>query len=168
MCVPDGGERRKHPRLKIRLPILCRAADGAANNLQQEYTSDIAPGGIQFVVSGQPFKVGDRLDIELAVPPGEGHFPYEGAFGVKARSCAASPGRISRTAGPWPRVLISRWRWSFEPSTSSASLRKQSPPQEKGCNFLPLILVQSCGLGPDGPPIECAQVGPAADNRHSL
>ena len=73
-----GGERRKHPRLRIRLPISYRPAGALANTFRQDYTTNIATGGVQFLLAGQAPKPGERLELELSVPPGEGHFPYAG------------------------------------------------------------------------------------------
>ena len=73
-----SAERRKHPRLKIRLPISYRPAETLASVFNQDYTTNIATGGIQFLLAGGAPKPGDRLEMELAVPPGEGHSPYEG------------------------------------------------------------------------------------------
>jgi hypothetical protein len=73
-----SSERRQHPRLKIRLPISYRPVDGRASVFCQDYTTDIATGGIQFLLGGKEPNPGDRLEMELSVPPGEGHSPYEG------------------------------------------------------------------------------------------
>ena len=78
MVPMDGSERRKHPRLKIRLPVSCRPAGALTTPFQQSYTTNIASGGVQFLHAGEAPKPGQELEMELVVPPGEGHFPYEG------------------------------------------------------------------------------------------
>lgn len=89
-----SGERRRYPRLAISLPIGHRPV-GSAGQLRCDFTLDIAPGGVHFSVAGSSPKVGDRLDLELMVPPGEGYSPYEGKVrGVATvlRCKAAAPG----------------------------------------------------------------------------
>jgi len=81
-------ERRKHRRLAIRLPVECCARGQIRGRVIRGTTANVSSGGLYFEVElddvhrhrflddvlGQ-----DRLlEVELTVPPGEGHFPYEG------------------------------------------------------------------------------------------
>ena len=71
-------ERRRHPRLPIRLPIAHRVMGAEPPNQRHDFTIDIAAGGVYFSVTDPPPDVGQKLQFELAIPPGEGHFPYAG------------------------------------------------------------------------------------------
>ncbi len=89
-----GGERRKHPRLQIRLPVSYRPAESLSATFRHDYTTDIATGGVQFLLAGEALKPGQRLEMELSVPPGEGHFPYTGRIrgnGTVVRCQATDP-----------------------------------------------------------------------------
>ena len=81
-------ERRKHRRLAIRMPVECCARGDTRDRVIRGTTTNVSSGGLYFEAElgnwdrrsflddalGQ-----DRLlEVELTVPPGEGHFPYEG------------------------------------------------------------------------------------------
>ncbi len=88
-------ERRRHPRISIRLPITHQPA-GADGDCSRDFTSDISPGGVRFVTAGDAPEVGRRLTIELSIPPGMGHFPYAGkihglATVLRCEAAARSP-----------------------------------------------------------------------------
>lgn len=75
-------ERRQHRRLSIRLPLDCYEGNQRANGLSRAVTRDISPGGLAFEVElapdAEPPAIHSLLTLELVVPPGDGHFPYEG------------------------------------------------------------------------------------------
>ncbi len=73
-----SSERRQHPRLAIRLPVAHRPAGEMEALSHQAFTTDIGPGGVRFLTKGQANEIGDKVAVELTVPPGEGYFPYSG------------------------------------------------------------------------------------------
>ena len=92
--------RRQHPRLTIRLPVAHRPAASLAVHLRHDFTTDISAGGTQLVVTGRPPPVGEKMELELTIPPGEGHFPYSGKIrgvGTVLRSEPVRPG----PGAPW-------------------------------------------------------------------
>ncbi|NQU76750.1 MAG: PilZ domain-containing protein [Planctomycetes bacterium] len=74
----NTGERRRYPRLAMRLPVTHRPAGQIGGNLSGDFTTNVAAGGVYFVTACPQWRCGQKLDIELDVPPGEGHFPYAG------------------------------------------------------------------------------------------
>ncbi|MFH0981697.1 MAG: PilZ domain-containing protein [Planctomycetota bacterium] len=71
-------ERRQHRRLQIRLPLECAAALGRRRVTYRTVTHDISAGGVCFEADRDEFPVGTALEMELGVPPGDGHSPYPG------------------------------------------------------------------------------------------
>jgi hypothetical protein len=83
----EATERRRHRRLAIRLPVeCCRKGQGNEGTIRA-VTANISTGGVYFeadVVNGNrqglaegTLAAEDLLELELTIPPGEGHFPYE-------------------------------------------------------------------------------------------
>ena len=72
------GDRRRNPRLPIRLQVAHRPAGALNTAFRQDFTTDVAAGGTRFILVGGAPEVGSRLELELSIPPGEGHFPYAG------------------------------------------------------------------------------------------
>jgi hypothetical protein len=86
--VAQAVERRKHRRLAIRLPLeYCPKGQGRERPIRA-VTANISTGGVYFetdVANGvrhgsleAPLGDDSLLELELTIPPGEGHFPYEG------------------------------------------------------------------------------------------
>jgi len=72
-------ERRKHRRLEIRLPLECSSADSSGRPATfRTVTFNISTGGVYFETEASDIKPGMRLSLELTIPPGDGHFPYQG------------------------------------------------------------------------------------------
>jgi len=75
-------DHRGYRRLTIQLPVECISPDGGWERTVRGVTVNISTGGIYFEVdvsNGLSRLPADALlDIELTVPPGQGHFPYEG------------------------------------------------------------------------------------------
>lgn len=71
-------ERRRHPRLPICLPIAHRSPQDEAGAERHHFTLDVAAGGVCFAGVGPQPAVGQKLLVEMTVPPGEGHCPYVG------------------------------------------------------------------------------------------
>jgi len=82
-------DRRLHRRLAIRLPVECRTRLDDRETVLRATTGNISPGGVFFeteLSTGTVIPAADAmLDLRLAVPPGEGHFPYEGRLQCTAR-----------------------------------------------------------------------------------
>ena len=96
-------ERRKHRRLEIRLPLECRTTHGGRKTAYRTVTCDISAGGLCFEVESNEFPVGTTLDMELGVPPGDGHSPYPGR--VRGTGRVVRVERLPRM-GPHPRWRI--------------------------------------------------------------
>lgn len=78
-------ERRQHRRLQMHLPLeFCRASESAAGR-HHTVTRDVSTGGIYFETAMDDLRKGELLDIEMTIPPGEGHFPYQGRVSSVAR-----------------------------------------------------------------------------------
>jgi hypothetical protein len=82
-------ERRAHRRLVIKLPVERRPRVADRESVLRALTGNISTGGVFFetelsngTVPPAPDAV---LDLRLVVPPGEGHFPYEGRLQCTAR-----------------------------------------------------------------------------------
>lgn len=75
-------ERREHRRLSIHLPLGYGQPDGTGLQGLKSTTENISTGGLYFeadLVNGhEPPSINSLLTVELTIPPGEGHFPYEG------------------------------------------------------------------------------------------
>src|SRR5207342_3399090 len=75
-------DRRQHRRLSIRLPVECCPSKKDRQHSVRTVTNNISTGGLYFevdliegVTEPQPNSL---LQVELTVPPGDGHVPYEG------------------------------------------------------------------------------------------
>ncbi len=92
-------ERRRHPRLPIRVPIDLAAADGTAI-AAMAVTTDVASGGLRFQTDHAAPVAGDEITFTLTIPPGDGHWPYPCT--LRGRGCvlraAATPGRAGAVA----------------------------------------------------------------------
>jgi hypothetical protein len=88
-------ERRKHRRLSIRLPMEFYPPEPGREAALRTVTRNISTGGVYFEVdllNGMPLpQVGSVLRLELTVPPGDGHFPYEGRVSSVAQVIRTDP-----------------------------------------------------------------------------
>jgi hypothetical protein len=83
----QGMDRRRHRRLAIRLPVECWLRGRGREGTLRAVTANISTGGVYFeaeLVNGHRELLSenspveeDLLELELTIPPGEGHFPYE-------------------------------------------------------------------------------------------
>ncbi|MBN1344236.1 MAG: PilZ domain-containing protein [Phycisphaerae bacterium] len=82
-------ERREHRRLDICLPIAVSSLDEQQESTPRATsTINISTGGVYFGTDEPDPQPGALLSLELTIPPGQGHFPYEGrisGFGVVVR-----------------------------------------------------------------------------------
>ena len=95
-------ERRKHRRLQMRLPLEFRRVNELSAGQYHSVTRDVSTGGIYFETGLDDLQKGELLDIEMTIPPGEGHFPYQGRVSSVARvvRTAKSSASAGRTANP--------------------------------------------------------------------
>lgn len=84
-------DRRGSRRLELRLPVELRMADGEASTLIRTITRNISTGGLYFELDRADFSPGDRLNIELTVPPAEGVSPYPGRATCMAEVVRCTP-----------------------------------------------------------------------------
>lgn len=84
-------DRRGSRRLELRLPVELRMADGEASTLVRTITRNISTGGLYFELDRADFSPGDRLNIELTVPPAEGVSPYPGRASCTAEVVRCTP-----------------------------------------------------------------------------
>lgn len=82
-------DRRLHRRLVVKLPVECRTKTDDREFVLRAVTGNISTGGVFFeteLSNGTvPPAPDTMLDLRLLVPPGEGHFPYEGRVQCTAR-----------------------------------------------------------------------------------
>jgi hypothetical protein len=88
-------ERRQHRRLIIRLPMECAAADSSADGVLRANTNNISTGGLYFEVevadaAAAPLPQ-SLIKVDLIVPAGQGHFPYEGRVSAAAQVLRCDP-----------------------------------------------------------------------------
>lgn len=98
--VPSPVERRKHRRLRMSLPVEFRRQGEPSAALRRSVARDVSTGGIYFETMLDDLRKGELLNIELTIPPGEGHFPYQGrvsslAAVVRTESLATSAAQVS-------------------------------------------------------------------------
>ena len=91
-------ERRKHRRLQMHLPLEFRRVTESAAGKYHSVTRDVSTGGIYFETAMDDLRKGELLDIEMTIPPGEGHFPYQGRVSSVARVVRTE--KPSGSAGP--------------------------------------------------------------------
>jgi hypothetical protein len=71
-------ERRKDRRLDIRLPLECSFPGQARPAGYRTVTLNVSTGGLYFETEATDIQPGMLVRFELTVPPGDGHFPYQG------------------------------------------------------------------------------------------
>jgi len=76
--VTTRHERRMHRRLEIRLPLEYCLLGDAEGNVCRTVTKNISTGGLYFETDDEDIRPGMVLSLGLTIPPGEGHFPYQG------------------------------------------------------------------------------------------
>lgn len=71
-------ERRKHRRLPIQLPLICKDPLNPDQIVVRSKTLNVSTGGLYFETLADAIRPGQSFEIELTIPPGDGHFPYQG------------------------------------------------------------------------------------------
>ena len=113
--VPSPPERRQHRRLCVSLPVEFRRVGQPAMDLHRSVARDVSTGGIYFETMLDDLRKGDLLDIELTIPPGEGHFPYQGR--VSSTAAVVRTEKLAKSAGQFsnPRIGVgAAFRQSFK------------------------------------------------------
>lgn len=67
-----------HHRLAINLPLECSAVGAEEGTAYRTVAINVSSGGLYFEADCDEFRKGMLLNMELTVPPGDGHFPYPG------------------------------------------------------------------------------------------
>ena len=99
-AIPSPPERRKHRRLRMALPLEFRRSTQPSVGPYRSVARDVSTGGIYFETVLEDLRKGELIDIELTIPPGEGHFPYQGrvssvAAVVRTEKLASSASQIT-------------------------------------------------------------------------
>ncbi len=81
--MPDA-ERRKYRRLDIRLPLECRRVEDAQEHSLRTVSLNVSSGGLYFETDAEDIEPGMLVDLELTVPPGDGHWPWHGRISATA------------------------------------------------------------------------------------
>ena len=84
-------ERRQHRRLDIRLPLEYRRVDDALENVFRTVTLNVSTGGVRFETEAEELTPGTLLNLELTVPPGDGHWPLQGRVSAVGEVVRVSP-----------------------------------------------------------------------------
>ena len=114
-AIPGLPERRKHRRLRMALPLEFRRSKMPTAGLCRSVAQDVSTGGIYFETVLEDLSKGELLDIELTIPPGQGHFPYQGrvssvAAVVRTEKLPPSASQIAN-----PRIgVAATFRQSFK------------------------------------------------------
>jgi len=108
-------DRRQHRRLDICLPLECHRPDRDDPLVLRSTTRNISTGGLYFeaeVSDGLPPPEPESLlSVELTIPPGEGHFPYEGHVRSVAEVLRCEPlGSPGGEQGPSRMGIAARFR----------------------------------------------------------
>lgn len=77
-------ERRKFKRLQVKLDLSCRLAGAPAKQTYKGQTRDVSPGGVYFHTAASVFKPGNRLNIQLSIPPTAGLLEFGGKISAIA------------------------------------------------------------------------------------
>ena len=92
-------EKRRHRRLDISLPVAFATVDQGAPTSGSTTTLNVSTGGVYFGTRQPGLAPGRRLNVELSIPPGQGHFPYEGRISSEAEVVRVDP--LEGNTGQW-------------------------------------------------------------------
>lgn len=88
-------EKRQHRRVVLRFPLEYRSATDPHSPIRRAWSGNISPGGAYFEtmlsLNSSPPGVDSLLRVEFVVPPGEGHFPFEGRVNGLLRIVRSEP-----------------------------------------------------------------------------
>lgn len=86
-----AGDRRRHQRLDLHLPVEFRQHRPDGEYVLRTITRNVGTGGLYFELDSADFQPGDRLDVELTLPPAEGVSPYPGRAATEAEILRIDP-----------------------------------------------------------------------------
>jgi len=95
--------------MAILLPVECRQDPGSGACIVRTITRDVSTGGMSFEVDAPDFQVGDRLRIDLTVPPAEGVSPYQGRASCHAEVLRINPVPAAITGGVERHLIAARF-----------------------------------------------------------
>jgi hypothetical protein len=95
--ITDPTERRANRRMCLRLPAECRRQAEGGSPVIRSITHDISTGGLYLELGAPDFGLGDKLEVELTVPPAEGVSPYQGRVSCRAEVVRLEPPRNGTT-----------------------------------------------------------------------
>jgi hypothetical protein len=81
--------------MAICLPVECRRIGPTPAVVVRTITQNVSTGGLYLELDQPDFEPGDRLNIELTIPPAEGVGPYTGRA-----ACTAEVLRVEPVDGP--------------------------------------------------------------------
>lgn len=102
-------ERRAHRRMVIRLPVECRNEVHSETYIVRTITRDVSTGGMSFELDAPDFRVGDRLRIDLTVPPAEGVSPYQGRASCRAEVLRVDQIPVANAGGVERHLIAARF-----------------------------------------------------------
>lgn len=109
-------ERRRHPRLHIRLPVECRTKGEGSDLIVRTITQNVSTGGMYLELESADYQVGDRVSLEMTIPPRDGVSAYPGLARCMAEilrvrpispGSATTPERVGIAARFLDRLTIS-------------------------------------------------------------
>ncbi|MFH1418016.1 MAG: PilZ domain-containing protein [Planctomycetota bacterium] len=91
MNESSRAERREHRRIDLHMPVACRREREGLTTVLRTNTRNVSSGGFYIEVDSPDFTVGERLGVELTVPPGQGVSPYTGLASCKVEVVRFAP-----------------------------------------------------------------------------
>jgi hypothetical protein len=105
-------DRRESRRQEVRFPLECAPAGDVLDHVLRGVTRNISSSGLAFemdLLEGMASpKPQSLMNIQLTVPPGDGHFPYQGSISSVAEvlRCEAIPAATLTPGNGRGRVRI--------------------------------------------------------------
>ena len=100
-------EKRQYRRLEIRLPLECQKVGEGPETAYRTVALNVSTGGLYFETDAEGLEPGTVLNLELTVPPGDGHWPWQGRVSTTAEVVRVMPIRPGiKNEGSAKRVAI--------------------------------------------------------------
>jgi len=101
MLVETEEDRRKHPRLALRLAVSCQKVGHPESKMViRGSTINVSPGGVLMEVGDGVLTAGELLSIEMSVPPTRGLLEYGGRISSYARVVRIRGDSLPKVAKP--------------------------------------------------------------------
>lgn len=103
----DEKNRRTHPRLPLRLDVVCQRV-GQGTGMCTGNTVNVSPSGMLLEINSARLNEGELVSIEMSVPPTEGLLEFGGRFDTYARVIRADleAENVRRFSPPTRRVAL--------------------------------------------------------------